>query len=152
MPHNSSIHRDSMQRLHVYVASALFPKTIGWTQAQMGHIAIDKSTGSPLVAIVVGKVNEYRINCEPLGNYNAKFNNFEKAKFTFSLDCPNEPGYAEDWEKTIATLEKFQTLISFTKERKNLIEPATRSIKFGAPIFEKRVCFFNMFKTHLIFD
>ena len=130
-----------MCQLHVYVASALFLQSISWTQAQLGHIAIDKTNGSPLTAIIVGKINVYRINCAPFGNYNEWFNNFEKAKFTFTLECPNKPGYAEDWEKTIASLEKFQALISFTKEHRNLINTATHSIKLGAPLFERWVCF-----------
>ena len=141
MPHPSTLHRGSMRQLHVYVASALFLQSIGWTQAQLSHIAIDKTNDFPLIAIIIGKINAYRINCGPFSNYNEQFNNFEKAKFTFTLKCPNEPGYAEDWEKTIASLEKFQALISFTKEHQNLIDTATCSIKLGAPLFKRRVCF-----------
>ena len=84
-------------------------------------------------------INEYRINCGPFGNHNEWFDKFEKAKFTFCLKCPNEPGYTEDWEKTIASLEKFQALISFTKKCRNWIDTATWSIKLGAPMFKKQV-------------
>lgn len=139
MPHNSPAHRDAMRKLHVYVACAMWLKNTGWTQAELGHIAVDKATNAPLAAIVVGKVNGARLNCGPAGSFIEKFNNFEKAKFNFLLDCPDEPAYAEDWERTLATLDRAQQSIAYTKDRRNLIEPLTKSLRFGAPIFEKRV-------------
>lgn len=128
-----------MRKLHVYVACAMFLKNTGWTQGELGHIAIDKSTNAPLAAVVVGRVNAARLNCGPAGSFIERFNNFEKAKFNFLLDCPNEPAYAEDWERTLATLDRAQQSIAYTKDRRNLIESLTKSLRFGAPIFEKRV-------------
>ena len=98
----------------------------------MGHIAVDNSTASPMVAVVVGKINDARLNCGPGGNFTPKFGNFEKAKFTFILSRPHEPAYSEDWERMFAS----------TNSKRDLVDTSTRSLRFGAPIFTKRVLVF----------
>ena len=141
MTHNSIQHRDALRKLQVYVASPLFLRNVGWSQAEIGHIASDKSTQATLVAIVVGRVNEHKLACSPDGNFNAKFNKLEKAKFSFMLECPSDPAYSDDWDRLLGGLDKTQSAIAFTKDKRNLIEGATKSIRFAVPIFEKRVRF-----------
>ena len=65
MSHNLNLHCDNLQKLQVYIASITFPKNIGWTQGQVGHVAIDKSSCSLLIAIAVSKVNEFKLACGP---------------------------------------------------------------------------------------
>lgn len=139
MAHNSNLHRDSLRKLQVYAASITFLKNVGWTQAQVGHVAINKSSCNPLVAIAVGKVNEFKLTCGPTGNFNPKFNTLDKAKFCFTLECPPEPAYLEDWEKLLIAMDKVQSGIALTKDRRNLLDTTTKSLRFSAPIFEKKV-------------
>ena len=91
MPHNSPAHCDLLQKLAVYVPSPMFLKNTGWTQGELGHITVDKSTTAPLVAVAVSKVNGARLNCGPEGNFTPRFKTLEKAKFTFILDCQVNP-------------------------------------------------------------
>lgn len=105
----------------------------------MGHVAIDKSSCNPLVAIVVGKVNEFKLTCGPTGNFNLKFNTLDKAKFCFTLKCPPEPAYLEDWEKLLIAMDKVQSGIALTIDRHNLLDTTTKSLRFSALIFEKKV-------------
>lgn len=94
----------------------------------MGHIAVDNSTASPMVAVVVGKINDARLNCGPGGNFTPKFGNFEKAKFTFILSRPHEPAYSEDWERMLTTLDKVQNSIASTNSKRDLVDTSTRSL------------------------
>ena len=142
MPHNSPAHRDSLHKLDAYVAGPTFLKNTAWSPGDMGHIAVDNSTASPMVAVVVGKINDARLNCGPGGNFTPKFGNFEKAKFTFILGCPHEPAYSEDWEHMLTTLDKVQNTIASTNSKRDLVDTSTRSLRFGAPIFTKRVLVF----------
>ena len=141
MTHNSIQHHDALCKLQVYVASPLFLHSIGWSQAEIGHIVSDKLTQATLVAIAVSRVNEHKFTCSPDGNFNAKFNKPEKVKFSFMLECPSDPAYSDDWDRLLGGLDKTQSAIAFMKDKQNLIEGATKSIQFAVPIFEKRVCF-----------
>ena len=57
----------------------------------------------------------------------------------FPDECPSEPAYSDDWDKSLGTIDKAQSAIAFTKDRWNLVEGATKSIWLGVPIFKKRV-------------
>ena len=117
MTHNLIQHHDASRKLQVYVASPLFLHNVGWSQAEIGHIASDKSTQATLVAIVVGRVNEHKLVCSPDGNFNARFNKLEKAKFSFMLECPSDPAYSDDWDRLLGGLDKTQSAIAFTKDK-----------------------------------
>ena len=84
----------------------MFLKNTGWTQGELGHIAINKSTIAPLFAIAIFKVNDARLNCGLEGNFMPRFRTLEKANFSFILNCPSEPAYAEDWDRLLATLDR----------------------------------------------
>ena len=77
----------------------------------------DKSTQATLIAVAIGRVNEYKLVCSPDGNFNAKFSKLEKVKFSFMLECPSDPTYSNNWDKLLGTLDKTQSAIAFTKDR-----------------------------------
>ena len=93
MVHDSIQHWDTLHKTQIYIASPFFLWNIGWSQAEIGHIATNKSTQSTLTAIAVGRVNEYKLACGPSGNFNVKFNTLEKAKFTFVLEHQENPRF-----------------------------------------------------------
>ena len=143
MAHNSNLHLDSLQKLQVYAVSITFLKNVGWTQGQVGHVAINKSSCNPLVAIAVSKVNEFKLTCGPTGNFNPKFNTLDKAKFCFTLECPPEPAYLEDWEKLLIAMDKVQSGIALTKDRHNLLDTTPKVYNLVHQFSKKRYTLLN---------
>jgi hypothetical protein len=141
MVFNSPAHRTQLQALRSYVPTALFLSAIGWKQNGSGHILVDKTSREEMTCVVVGKVNDYRLNCSPIGNYRKEYPPLGKAKLQHTLGRPDEPAFVRDFEDAVKSLSKAQGTVASTSNRLNMLtmEGQDQSIRFTAPIFEKRV-------------
>jgi hypothetical protein len=76
-----------------------------------------------------------------MANYNAQFKNatLEKAKYTFTVGRPDHPGFHNDYNQLYANLEKLQGSICYGKDRRNMLDPQTKTIRFTCPLFKQRV-------------
>lgn len=144
MTFNSPSHRDKLRKLQSYVASSAFLNSSGWGHAKTGHILVEKPSGTERVTIGVAKVLEHKLFSGPAGNYNAKYKDtspFEKAKYSFTVGRPDEPAFQDDYDKMFSNLEKIQASISYDKDRRNMLDSLTKTIRFSCPIFYERVLF-----------
>jgi hypothetical protein len=80
---------------------------------------------------------------------------FEKSKQQFHLGKPVEEPFAEDFNRTISFLEKFQSATAKTKDRKNLLvkQYDETMVRFMHHLFTKMVMFMSTlcFRRVLIF-
>lgn len=145
MVFNAPAHRNNLQTLQNYVATAVFITHLGWKQDGSGHTLVDKSDREEKVCIVVAKVLDYRMNCSPIGSYRKEYPPLAKAKFQFSVGKPEEGALAKDFDEAIKTLSKAQGTIATTQDRRNMLvtEGSDNNIRFTAPIFQKRVDFIS---------
>ena len=125
---DSVSHWDKLRRLRVYVASAAILSSVGWKQAASGHLLVDKPASNEIALICVGKVLDHKLMVGPSGNYNPQYDPLFKAKFMFHLVRPDEPAWADDWDKSIAMLEKIQASVASTKVRKNMLDPMSKNL------------------------
>jgi hypothetical protein len=84
---------------------------------------------------------DHKLFCGPMANYNPEFQNatLEKAKYTFTVGRPEQSGFREDYDILYANLEKMQSAICYGNDRRNMLDPQTKTIRFACPLFEKRV-------------
>jgi hypothetical protein len=139
---NANIYRDVLRKQESYVPNANFLPSSGWTLAQTGHQLVKKPSGEEQVGVGVGRVLDYRLACSPAGNYNSRFKDnspLQKAKFAFTVGRPTEPAFQEDYDKMYSNLDKIQNSIGFANDRRNMLEPITKAIRFCSPMFEPRV-------------
>lgn len=144
---DSVSHRENLRRLQTYVPGASFVSSSGWALAKTGHQLVQKPSGEEQVGIGVAKVLEHKLFCGPVGNYNPRFKDrtpLQKAKYTFTVGRPDEPGFRDDYDHMFANLDKIQGSIGYGNDRRNLLEPVTHTIRFSAPVFEERV-------SHLVY-
>src|ERR1700683_1742152 len=64
---------------------SFFLSTIGWKQNGASHILVEKTSREEMTCVVVNKVNNYRLNCSPIGNYRKEYPPLSKAKFQLML-------------------------------------------------------------------
>jgi len=128
---NLSAVRGNLRKQPNYVASANFPAASGWELAKTGLRLVQKSNSCEQVGIGVGKVLDHKLFCGPVGSYNPEFkatSPLEKAKYTFTIGQPIEPGFCEDYEQMFLNLDKIQNSISYGKDRRNMLDPVTKTI------------------------
>ena len=142
-PHtlNLTTHREKLQKQQSYAANASFTPSSGWALAKTGHVLVTNPGGKEQVAIGVAKVLDHKLFCGPMANYNPEFQNatLEKAKYTFTVGRPEQSGFREDYDILYANLEKIQSAICYGNDRRNMLDPQTKTIRFACPLFEKRV-------------
>ena len=51
-----------------------------------------------------------------------------KAKIMFHLVRPDEPAWADNWDQSIAMLEKIQGSVASTKVCKNMLDPVSKNL------------------------
>jgi hypothetical protein len=140
---NLTTHREKLRKQQSYAATSSFSHSSGWTLAKTGHMLVTNPGGNEQVAIGVAKVLDHKLFCGPMANYNAQFENatLEKAKYTFTVGRPDHPGFRDDYDQLYANLEKLQGSICYGKDRRNMLDPQTKTIRFACPLFEQRVRF-----------
>lgn len=141
-PFNCVSHRASLEKLRNYTATAAFISDIGWKPEGYGHVLCNTSTRDDTICIMVGKVSSSRLNTSPIGNHNREYEQpFSKAKFQFTLVTPDEPALINDFQASIAALEKAQAAMAASEDSAHMVlhQGNERSVRFSAPIFSKRV-------------
>lgn len=152
MTFNAPAHRNHLQTLGNYVATATFIAHLGWKQLGSGHNLVDKGDREEKICIVMGKVLDYRLNCSTIGNYRKEYPPLSKAKFQFTLGRPDESALTKDFDEGVKNLAKAQGTIASTQDRRNMLvkEGTDNNIRFTAPIFLKRVSYFHTQKEILL--
>ena len=99
---------------------------------------VEKPAGCDMVAVVVGKVIDSRLNCGPVGSHRLQYGPLEKAKYQFTIGQPDEPVLAQEFEKAVAALVKLQAFIGRTGHPRYLVinEGISTNLRFSSPIFE----------------
>ena len=107
------------------LAHPQFIEKAGWGKQDTGHVLVSQSTGDELVAITIGKVSPFRLQCGPGGNFRAESkvqSDFSKAKFQLTLDMPDEPELVPVYRAGLAALTKLQKSASSTGDNRNLLQ------------------------------
>ena len=142
MPIDCPTHRDKLQKLQTYVATASFIANSSWAPEKTGHVLINKANQEEQIGIGVAKVMNHKLFCGPEGNCNVQFKDkspLQKAKYTFTVCRPDEPAFHDDYDKLFSNLDRVQVSISYGKDHRNMLDGVTKTIQFSAPVFEKRV-------------
>jgi hypothetical protein len=82
MPDPLKTYRARLLQNTSYIPGPAFVDKLRWDNEDSGHVLVDGNTNSHLVAIVVGRVSENKLNCGPAGNYlgsDAEFANLATA-------------------------------------------------------------------------
>jgi len=151
MAFDAAAYHDQLDLTLMFVGNPAFLQSAGWIQNMSGHDLVYKNSGEVLVGILVAKISEFRLQCGPSGNFRTDSSfqrEFKKAKFQFNAGVPDDPILEPAFNSAISNLVKLQKTRSVTGVNKNLLDNNANSfsIRFGANIFEKRVCIsFEMF-------
>ena len=129
-----------------YVPCALFLQNVRWQYDDVGHVLVDASSGSNMVAVIVARVLEHQLRCGPTGNYfdsDSKLFTLATAKYLLQLGRPIGSVFAVDYDKVLENIAKIQAQIASTQDRRNFVIPdgVIRNLRFARNIFEKRVRF-----------
>jgi hypothetical protein len=149
MAFDAVAYRNQLQLEDACITKPSFFHSVGWSKEGSGHVLVTKSTGETVVPIMIGKVSEHRLQCDPTGNFRIESNfsnDFSKTKFSFSAGILDEPALKPTFLNAVSTLNKLQKSLSTTNDNRNLIddEGDMSSIRFSAKMFEKRVsAFYN---------
>ena len=142
MEHDLENYRTVLLRIPSYCASPIFLSGIGWHVEDSGHVLVDKSTNANTVAIVIGRILDYRFFVTPNGNYSTNdFGDFSTSKYLFVIGVPDDTPFASDFEKGLEVFNKIQGQVASTPKRLNFIANSGRSkvLRFTRNVFEKRV-------------
>lgn len=141
MTFHNRTHRDTLQQLRAYVATAVFLSNTGWKRERGAHILVTKPAGEEISAVVVGQVSDNRLYLGPAGNFSSRFGTLASAKFQFSIGVPDDAVFAEDYARSLENLAKLQRSISTTEDARHLIvdDDGEKLIRLTSPLFEKRV-------------
>ena len=127
-----------------YVPCPLFLQSVRWQYDDVGHVLVDTSSSSNMVAVVVARVLEHQLRCGPTGNYfdsDSKLFTLATAKFLLQLGRPIGSVFAADYDKVLENVAKIQAQIATTQDRRNFLitDGVIRNLRFARNIFEKRV-------------
>ena len=161
MSFNSAHHRQYLASLKSYVPSPGFMASVGWGQQGFSHIVKDKETSDVVTVIMVGKVVDDRIFCNPSGNWSPsnKFGSLKNAKFQFALCRPDNDIFGKDYDTAFQTLSKMQTAIATTANHEHMLigeKEKMKNIKFSAQRFQRNVkryfpfFFFFIISIHIL--
>ncbi|KAF7983369.1 hypothetical protein HWV62_22359 [Athelia sp. TMB] len=123
-----------------YAGRPGFVQSVGWDREENSDVLVDKNSKRLAVVVVVGKVNVSKMWCGPVGNFASAgtFNTFEKAKFQFTISCPDEPALASEYNKSRKVIIALQRDIAKTAKQEYLMVNDDNDMRFGQPVFEKR--------------
>lgn len=143
MVFDARIHCDLLHSLKSYLPSVNFLASYGWNQDGSANVLVDKQNKETAVVVVVGKVVHDRVYCGPSGNWssNNAYGSLKAAKYQFTICCPDEEIFANDFDVAFKTLGKIQAAVASTSDRRNLLvgeADKINNIKFSGPVFEER--------------
>lgn len=126
-----------------YVPSPSFVQNTRWQYDDTGHVLVDISTNTNMVAVVIARVLEHNLYCGPNGNYDkgSKFGSLAVAKYHLQLGRPTGTVFAIDYDKLLENAAKLQSQIASTQDRRNFIiaDGVIRNLRFTRRVFEERV-------------
>jgi hypothetical protein len=145
MVFDACTHRGLLQSLKSYLTTNNFLASYGWNQDGSANILVDKQNKETAVVIVVGKVVHDRVYCGPSGNWstNNEYGCLKDAKYQFTICCPDEEIFAQEFDVAFKTLGKIQAAIASTQDRRNLLvgeADKLNNIKFSSSVFKEREC------------
>ena len=100
-----------------------------------------KKTGENAVASVVSWVQERRLDCGPIGNFQkGRYGGLQTAKFHLLLGKPTRTLFVDDFEKALTTFNKIQIDIASTQNRVNflIVDGRKKHLHFTHNMFDKR--------------
>ena len=100
-----------------------------------------KKTGENAVASVVSRVQERRLDCGPIGNFQkGRYGGLQTAKFHLLLGKPTRTPFVDDFEKALTTFNKIQIDIASTQNRVNflIVDGREKHLHFTRNMFDKR--------------
>jgi hypothetical protein len=139
--------------LKYYVPAPHFLQQVRWQYEDAGHVLVDISTGSNIVAVVIGHVLEHRLCCGPNSNYlnvDSQYVTLATAKFQLLLGRPIGTVFTVDYDKVLENTAKIQAQVASTPDRHNFIiqDGANWNLRFAHRVFQK--CVSNLiFSPHL---
>ena len=144
MPDSFAPYRLDLLQSKSYVPCPLFLQNVRWQYDDVGHVLVDTSSGSNMVAVVVARVLEHQLQCGPAGNYfesDSKLFTLATAKYLLQLGRPIGSVFAADYDKVLENIAKIQAQIASTQDRRNFLvaDGGIRNLRFARNIFEKRV-------------
>ena len=144
MVFDSVSYRDELLELPNCLANPHFIEAAGWAREDTGQVLVSRANSEELVAIIVGKVSPFRLQCGPAGNFRPESkvqNDFSKAKFQLTLERPDEAALMPIYDTGVSTLMRLQKSATSTNDNRNLFQDdgTTPSIRLGTKMFEKRV-------------
>ena len=137
-------HRAQLLQSKNYVPTLHFLQQIRWQYEEAGHVLVDSSSGSNVVAVVVARVLEHYLCCKPNGNYlnsDSMFVTLATAKFQLQLGRPIGTVFAIDYDKVLENVAKIQAQIASTQDQRNfiIVDGPNQNLRFARKIFQKRV-------------
>ena len=144
MEHDLNAYRNILLQNKFYAAGPIFTKNVRWQYEKNGHVLVDNTTHSDLVAAIVARVLDHRLCCDPNGNYlepNSPWGSLATAKFQVQLGRPIGTVFASDYNKVIENMERLQQQVAVSNDRRNFIVPdgGNKNLRFTRKIFEQRV-------------
>ena len=144
MQRSLAAHRAQLLQSKNYVPTLHFLQQIRWQYEEAGHVLVDSSSGSNVVAVVVARVLEHYLCCEPNGNYlnsDSTFVTLATAKFQLQLGRPIGTVFAINYDKFLENVAKIQAQIASTQDRRNfiIVDRPNRNLRFARKIFQKWV-------------
>jgi hypothetical protein len=144
MAFNSVTYANGLLTLPTSVAHPSFSHAAAWTKEGSGHSLVTRNSRDDLVGVLVGKISDHRLFCNPMGNYrpDSRFStDFSNTKFQFTVGIPEEQVLVPVFRNAVANLLKIQKAISTTNDNKYLLEDDgdLTSVRFSMKMFEKRV-------------
>ncbi|KAF8263083.1 hypothetical protein EI94DRAFT_1599115, partial [Lactarius quietus] len=89
-----------------------------WQYDSTSHVLVDVSTGSNVVATIIGRVLEHCLRCRPSGNYiNPRFGTLATAKFQLQLGKPFGTLFANDYNSVLKNVKKIQAQVASMQDQ-----------------------------------
>lgn len=143
MVHDLSGYQRNLLRSSSYCASPNFLSDIRWDYETWGPVVVNKTTNKNMVISVVGRVLDFRLRVSPSGIYTSDWcGDFSTAKFQFLLGTPVDTPFDNDFAIVLEHLEKLQSDVASTLDRRNLIilgapSQGKKSLRLTRNVFEK---------------
>ena len=126
-----------------YVPSPSFVQNTWWQYDDTGHVLMDISTNTNMVAVVIAHMLEHNLYCGPNGNYNkgSKFGSLAVAKYHLQLGRLTGTVFTIDYDKLLENAAKLQSQIASTQDQCNFIiaDGVIRNLRFTCRVFKEHV-------------
>lgn len=131
---------ENLMTLVNYVNRPGFVQTVGWDREDMSDVLVERQTKRLAVLVLVGKISTSKMWCGPIGNFASEvtYGDIDKAKFQFTVTCPEDPILAQEYEKAIKVLRLLQRDVAKTERQQHLLVNDGSDIRLNQALFEKR--------------